>query len=208
MGGAQLVRSIFLTFCLLSISLANAQEPEHDPADPYWASIQIRGVPHHEKMIGRSITDVTFEGPDGKEIALSSYRGRPLLIDLWATWCAPCLAALPSLNNIYTEFKDRGLKVISFDQDGDAAHASKYLARHRYEWMNFHDGDRRVQSALEGDGIPLIVLIDATGKIVFFDFGGKEADLHKAIATLGPEFSSSKSRSDDPENPPNQVTPK
>jgi thiol-disulfide isomerase/thioredoxin len=148
MGGAQLVRSIFLTFCLLSISLANAQEPEHDPADPYWASIQIRGVPHHEKMIGRSITDVTFEGPDGKEIALSSYRGRPLLIDLWATWCAPCLAALPSLNNIYTEFKDRRLKVISFDQDGDAAHASKYLARHRYEWMNFHDGDRRVQSAL------------------------------------------------------------
>jgi thiol-disulfide isomerase/thioredoxin len=207
MERGQLVRSTFLIFCLLLFPLANAQEPEHDPADPYWSSIQRRGVPHHEEMIGRALPDVTFRSPDGNEIALSSYRGKPLLIDLWATWCAPCVAALPSLKSIYAEFKDKGLEVISFDQDSDPEHAAKYLARHHYEWKNFHDGERTVQSALQADGIPLILLIDANGKIVYFDFGGRETDLRKAIAALGPDFSRpSKSRSDQSENSPDQVT--
>jgi hypothetical protein len=79
---------------------------------------------------------------------------------------------------------------------------------HRYQWKNFHDGDRAIESALQGDGIPLIVLVDASGKIAYFDFGGKETDLRKAIAALGPEFSPpSKNRSEPSENSPDQVTP-
>jgi thiol-disulfide isomerase/thioredoxin len=176
------------------IPLAKAQEPEHDPADPYWSSFKHVGVLHHEEMVGQSVPDVTFVGPDGKEIALSSYRGRPLLIDLWATWCAPCVAALPSLNRIYAEFKGKGMEFISLDQEseegdrGDAVTAARYLAGHHYDWKNFHDSDRKVATALQCDGIPLVVLIDANGKIVYFDFGGKEAYLRKAIANLGPEF--------------------
>jgi thiol-disulfide isomerase/thioredoxin len=176
------------------IPLAKAQEPEHDPADPYWASFKHVGIAHHTEMIGQPLPDVTFAGADGQDVALSSYRGKPLLIDLWATWCSPCVAALPSLNSIYAEFKGKGLELISFDQesevgdDGDAAKAAKYLAGHHYDWKNFHDNKRKVATALQCDGIPLVVLIDANGKIVYFDFGGKEADLRKAIASLGPEF--------------------
>jgi thiol-disulfide isomerase/thioredoxin len=185
-----IVRSAVLTLSLLClISLATAQEPEHDPADPYWASFQRRGTPHHEEMIGQFVPDVTFVGADGKEVALSSYRGRPLLIDFWATWCAPCLAALPSLNRIYAEFKGKGLEVISLDQDRDPARATNYLAQHHYEWKNSHDG-ARLAAALQSDGVPLAMLVDANGKIVYCDFGSldNEAYLRKAIAGLGPEF--------------------
>jgi thiol-disulfide isomerase/thioredoxin len=138
-----------------------------------------------------------FVGKDGKEVALSSYRGKPLLIDLWATWCGPCLAALPSLNRIYAEIKDKGMEFISFDEvgdpvdeDKDAARATNYMAQHHYKWKNLHDDARRVATALQCDGMPLVLVIDANGKIVYFDFGGQEADLRKAIAGLGPQFGS------------------
>jgi len=188
------VRSTVLTFSLLClVSPAKAQAPENAPSDPY-APIQRHGIAHHEEMVGQIVPEVTFAGTDGNEVALSTYRGRPLLIDFWATWCAPCVAALPSLNRIYAEFKGKGMEFISFDQesevgdDGDAAKAAKYLAEHHYDWKNFHDSDRKVATALQCDGIPLVVLIDANGKIVYFDFGRKEADLRKAIASLGPAF--------------------
>jgi cytochrome oxidase Cu insertion factor (SCO1/SenC/PrrC family) len=129
------VRNAFLTLALVCfISRAAAQQ--RDPADND-TSPQVIGIAHHAEMIGQLIADATFVAPNGKETTLSSYRGRPLLIDLWATWCGPCLTALPALNSIYSEVKDKGLQMISFDEAGDpvdedrdAARAIKYLARH------------------------------------------------------------------------------
>lgn len=112
------------------------------------------------------------------------------------------------MNRIYAEFKDKGLEVISFDQDRDAAKATEYLARHHYEWKNFHDEDRKVATALQCDGFPLAVLIDANGKIIYFDFGGEDADLRKAIAGLGPEFApaphSDEDKQNEASNPPSR----
>jgi thiol-disulfide isomerase/thioredoxin len=178
------VRNVVLTLCLVGLgwhTQASTQE-----LDPDSVTHQRYIFPHHAEMV----SDVTFAGADEKEITLSSYRDKPLLIDLWATWCAPCLVALPSLNRIFAEVKEKGLAVISFDQDKGAASATAYLARHHYRWTNFHDGDRSVEKALQGDSIPLTVLIDAKGMIVYFDFGGDDAGLRKAIAGLGPEFAS------------------
>ena len=200
MRSAALILSLFC-----AISAVTAQVPEHDPDDPYWASFHHVGVPHHEEMIGQSVPEITLAGTDGKEVAISSYRGKPLLIDIWATWCAPCLADLPSLNRLHAELKEKGIAMISVDQDEDAARATEYLARHHYGWTNFHDGDRRVAAALQGDGIPLVVLIDAMGRIVYFDFGGNESDLRKAIAGLGSGLApGGKRESDESQNPPDQ----
>jgi hypothetical protein len=104
---------------------------------------------------------------------------------------------LPSLNRIRAEVKDKRIEFISFDEvgdvadeDTDAARAAKYMVRHHYDWKNYHDVDRKVATALQADGLPLALVIDANGKIVYFDFGGNEADLRRAIAGLGPEFAS------------------
>lgn len=193
-----IVRNTVLTLSLLClVSLAKAQEPAHDPTNPYSTSTPRVGVIHHKEMLGQLVSELTFVGADGKEVALSSYRGRPLLIDLWATWCGPCLAILPSLNRIRAEVKDKRIEFISFDEvgdvadeDTDAARAAKYMVRHHYDWKNYHDVDRKVATALQADGLPLALVIDANGKIVYFDFGGNEADLRRAIAGLGPEFAS------------------
>lgn len=142
------------------------------------------------QMVGQMAPDVAFTSQDGKKVELSSFRGKPALIDFWATWCGPCLLSMPALNRIYAETKDKGLQVISFDQSTAADDAATYLKRHHYEWTNYHDEGKAVYRALKGDGIPLAVLIDSHGKIVYYNFGSNEMELRKVIAGLGPEFAS------------------
>ena len=145
--------------------------------------------PHPKaQMVGQVTPEITFKGPDGKKVELSSFRGKPLLIDFWATWCGGCLLSMPAVNRIYSEAKDKGLAVISFDENETANDATLYLARHHYGWTNFHDESKTVENAFKGEGIPLTVLIDSQGKVVYYDFGGDDAALRKAIAALGPEF--------------------
>ena len=83
---------------------------------------------------------------------------------------------MPALSRLYSETKDKGLQVIGFDQSGTADDAAVYMKRHHYEWTNYHDEGKAVYKALKGDGIPLVVLIDSQGKIVYYDFGGDERD--------------------------------
>ncbi|MGA2849331.1 MAG: TlpA disulfide reductase family protein [Terracidiphilus sp.] len=142
------------------------------------------------QMAGQMAPDVAFSTPDGKRIELSAYRGKPLLIDFWATWCGPCLLSMPALNRIYSETKDKGLQVISFDHSTAADDAAVFLAHHHYAWTNYHDEGNAFFKALKGDAIPLVVLIDSEGKIVYYDFGGDEKELRKVIASLGPQFAS------------------
>jgi thiol-disulfide isomerase/thioredoxin len=141
------------------------------------------------EMVGKTAPEISFTGPDGKKIDLSSYRGKPVLIDFWATWCGPCLLSMPGFSRIDNDFKSRGLVVISVDQDSTPEDATEYLARHHYTWTNYHDTGSKVSRAFKGDGIPLTVLIDAQGKIVYYEWGGDEISLRKAIASLGPKAS-------------------
>ena len=136
-------------------------------------------------IVGQIAPDVMMPRPDGKKVALSSYRGKPVLIDFWATWCGPCLIFMPALNRIYEETKDKSLVLVSVDENQNPDDGTLYFARHHYGWTNYHDPDKQLQAAFKGEGIPMTVLLDGQGKVVYSNIGGDETELRKAIASLG-----------------------
>ena len=120
---------------------------------------------------------------------IDSFRGKPILIDLWATWCSPCVEALPKLKQIYQDAKDKGLVFISLDRDEEPKVALNYLSQGGYRWQNFHD-DGDVAKFLGESGIPRTLLVDAQGKVVFDKVAFDEDELRDEIAKLGPEYAS------------------
>jgi thiol-disulfide isomerase/thioredoxin len=141
-------------------------------------------------LTGQPAPDVSFTASDGSQVPLRSLRGKPVLLDLWATWCGPCLASMPAFDRIYRDVKDKGIAVVTADQGDVAQSAAEYLDRHRYSWTNYHDPGRKVATAFKNEAISMTILIDAQGKIVYYGFGGDEAAVRKAIAALGSEFAS------------------
>lgn len=141
-------------------------------------------------LTGQTAPDLKLHAPDGTTTTLSSFRGKPVLLDVWATWCPPCIKELPVLSQIAEETKSKGLVTISVDQDEDAKTAVDFLSRKGYTWQNFHDEDGSVAKALGSSAIPRTMLIDSQGKIIFDSAGDSEFELRAAIAKLGPEYAS------------------
>ena len=87
------------------------------------------GVPNLE---GKTLPSFPLKPATGNAIDLNSFRGHPVLLDVWATWCGPCVAALPLLQNIYKEANEKGLVLISIDQDEEASTATEFLRKKGY----------------------------------------------------------------------------
>ena len=150
-----------------------------------FTSVQGPPMPRTPDLIGRAAPEIKFQSSDGHIESLSSFRGRPVLIEFWATWCGPCVAALPMLERLYEAAQARGIVVITVDEDDKAEKAASYLATHaNATWANYHD-DGEINRTLPGDGLPQFVLIDATGKIAFETSGVDEHELRTALAHLG-----------------------
>lgn len=143
-------------------------------------------------LTGQPAADVQLVGADGKRVPLSSYRGKPVLLDFWATWCGPCIEGMPMLAELERQAGPKGLVLLSIDEDDDVKKADNYLTQHKYTWPNTQDNGK-IGDAFREMGIPLYVLIDAQGKIMFYATGTtmlQEGALRKAVAGLGPQFAS------------------
>ena len=142
----------------------------------------------YTNLTGNAAPSLTLKTPDGKQVSLDSFRGKPLLIDFWATWCKPCVKSMPELANLYQQTKDKGLVLLTIDKDEDAKDATDFLAKNHYAWANFHDEGDASKAFGEHFGIPRTVLIDVNGKIVYDRSGENDDQLLAAVAKLGPDY--------------------
>lgn len=133
------------------------------------------------------IFSIVLKSFSGSRVPLKSFRGRPILIDLWATWCAPCYEAFPELNRIYDQTRKTGLVVVSVDQSDLAKDAQAYIEKMHYPWQNFHD-DGSIDTVFGTKAVPRSILTDAKGKVVFDKVGPTKQQLLAAIAKLGPRY--------------------
>ncbi len=134
---------------------------------------------------GTVAPDFTLRDLGGKEVKLSDLHGRPVLLDFWATWCAPCRAVMPVVELLHREFNDKGLVVLGVD-DEDPEVIVKFLQKSGYTLPTLHDPDRQVYNRYEVGGIPTMILIDKQGKIALFKVeSGTYEELRDALRAQG-----------------------
>jgi thiol-disulfide isomerase/thioredoxin len=154
-----------------------------------WADRALKRYgPDRKIQPGAPVPDVAFNGLEDSTIVFrpTDYRGRWLLIDFWATWCAPCVAELPRLHAANETYKDHGLAILSVSFDPKRSDVATFRAR---KWpmpwqhafapqQDFEDAPR----AFEVVGIPFAVLVDPAGKIVASGPDLRGAELDKTLA--------------------------
>lgn len=135
---------------------------------------------------GEAAPAVGFKDPDGGDVAITDFRGVPVLVNLWASWCAPCVKELPTLDRLAMA-KDGELGVIAVSQDM-APHSSvtAFLAEHKIANLGaYHDAEMGLTSALGVQIMPTTVLYDAAGKEVWRftgDLDWTSAEAEKLLA--------------------------
>lgn len=137
------------------------------------------------EFVGKQAPAVSFKTADGKEISLQSFQGKIVLLDFWATWCAPCVASLPAIEKLYQETSEKGVALLSLDEEEEPRKATEFWTAHKEPWPNYHASDEIVKQFPE-HGIPYFVLIDAAGKVVFSHAGLDESGLRSALGKLVP----------------------
>jgi cytochrome c biogenesis protein CcmG/thiol:disulfide interchange protein DsbE len=105
--------------------------------------------------------------PDGRTARLADFRGQVVLVDIWASWCAPCKSSFPSLDALYRELHPRGLEVLAVNVDERRRDAEAFLSVHPHEMQVFLDPRGRAPEAFGADAMPSSFLIDRSGKIRF-----------------------------------------
>jgi thiol-disulfide isomerase/thioredoxin len=103
---------------------------------------------------------------DGGSDSLASYRGKVVLVNLWASWCAPCRSESPALEQLYQENRSRGLVVLGIDQGESAEAASAFARELHLAYPILLDEGQQYGRAYAAVGLPTSIVVDRTGHIV------------------------------------------
>lgn len=131
------------------------------------AEVSLGGVDNKNHGIepGQLAPDFVMKYGDGKKVKLSDLRGQPVLINFWATWCAPCKAEMPAIVNAYEAQKDGGLVVLGINAEETAQQASKFMQEYNMQFPVVLDSRGDLQQLYMVRGLPTSIFIDRDGKI-------------------------------------------
>jgi len=128
-------------------------------------------------QIGAPVPAIRVESLAGKPLALDDYRGKVVLLDVWASWCGPCKQELPMLDDIAKRLRGDGVEVLAVSVDQERANVVKFLkARPRWALTIAHDPKGEIADRLAPDKMPTSYVIDREGVIRFVNSGFEPAD--------------------------------
>lgn len=139
-----------------------------------WEEIKKEVDAYEATRPGMMAPEFTLYTPDSTALALSDLRGKYVLLDFWASWCAPCRASFPKLKELYKEYKGKGFEILSITNDSNHDQWKKAIEKDQTPWLHVADefpkppdfGTARVIGLYGFHYLPSTMLIDRDGKIV------------------------------------------
>lgn len=168
--------AIVLLFCVSSYSQSGRvkQRPVVLEVVPVVASAPIQPAPPNKVESPASLMTAQFEMADGTMSDLTAYKGKPLVVNLWAIWCGPCRAEIPLLQDIFETYRKKGLEVLGVnygDHNGDVESFSRIegFARQMNMTYSLARGSRQFVSEMyrlsRNFGVPQTIVIDREGNV-------------------------------------------
>ncbi|HWA09873.1 MAG TPA: TlpA disulfide reductase family protein [Opitutaceae bacterium] len=134
---------------------------------------------------GTAFPDFSEKDTEGHPLSIASYKGKVVLVDFWATWCPPCIDALPGLIRTYGEYHSKGFEIVgvSLDREGDGQKLAKFTKENAMPWPQFFDGgywENKLAVKYGVNQTPTSYLLDKDGRIIGRNLHDEE--LGQAIA--------------------------
>ena len=166
-------------------SPAGEQAPEaQKPAESAGDAVPLSGTLDISQR-GKAAPDVAFNDPDGKPTTLAAFKGKPVLVNLWATWCGPCVVEMPTLDALALREKDR-LVVLTVSQDMQNLDKVKpFFEQKGYKQIKpYLDPENNLGFSYMTGVMPTTILYDAEGKEVWRMIGGMDWNGSRASALM------------------------
>jgi len=150
-------------------------------------TVAIAGTPGEVK-VGSILREASLYGFAGDYRKLSELRGKPLIINVWASWCAPCRAEMGSLERLSKRYGGKQFNIIGVSTDDDSNAAANFLKRYGITFDNYLDYRLRLEYMLGANTIPLTLLINGEGRVLKKVRGFHEWDTPETIEMIGTVF--------------------
>lgn len=131
-----------------------------------------------EVLVGDTLPPLTSFGMEGKLPALT---GKVVLIDFWASWCAPCKASFPALQRLHDEFHARGVNVIAVNVDNKREAMDRFLEEHPVSFTVVRDASRKTIETVAPQAMPTSLIIDRKGRVFALHTGYRGEETEQAL---------------------------
>ncbi|MDR2768080.1 MAG: TlpA family protein disulfide reductase [Treponema sp.] len=179
-----------LLFALLAACTVKAEKPARESAaaenGAVRAAFEKAGLTTRREL--RELPGFTASlAADTRQINLSDYRGKVVFVNLWATWCGPCAAEMPSMEILYRRYKERGLEILAVNLREDAQTVTAFMNRYHLSFPALLDPDGKIGSRYGVQAIPTSFILDRRGRVVLHLVGSidwNNAEIFEAFEAL------------------------
>ncbi len=128
-----------------------------------------------KQLLNKPVSNITLTDTSGKQVSISQFKGKWLLIDFWASWCAPCRAEHPNLVAAYRQYRNKNFNILGISLDKDKAAWTKAIAKDTLSWPQMSDlqqWESKAVALYDFNSIPFNILVDTAGIAIAVNLHG------------------------------------